>query len=72
MAVLKRLTTFVIMRTIKKDLEDIHFLAGLTDNVFVQAKINRIKKDILGIIQSTPNDMDLGAKIRKLLCQEYI
>ena len=44
-----------------------YFLAGLTENVFVQAKISRIKKDILGLIEKYPNDAELGAQIRKML-----
>lgn len=55
------------MKTVVENLDDIHFLAGLTDNVFVQAKISRIKKDIFGLIQKYPNDAELGAQMRKML-----
>lgn len=47
----------------KNILEDLIHLASLSDNLYLQKELEKIRQ----IIKGTPNDFDLGGKLRKIL-----
>lgn len=47
----------------KNVLEDLIHLSKLSDNLYLQRELEKIQE----IIKTTPNDFDLGEKLRKLL-----
>jgi hypothetical protein len=42
-------------------------VAESVDNVFFEKKLEHLKKDLLELVKNNPNDLELGAKFRKLI-----